>query len=69
MHPEEFSDIVNDPLCDYAVFGNHYYGDMKVNPRLVMDSKPSLTDLQQYYDNSEAAIKSGIFSLFAHPDI
>jgi histidinol-phosphatase (PHP family) len=28
-----------------------------------------LTDLQQYYDNSEAAIKSGIFSLFAHPDI
>lgn len=68
-NPQEYADIVRDPLCDFAVFGNHYYGDMDVNPRLVMETEGSPTDLKEHYENAKAAIESGIFSWFAHPDI
>jgi histidinol-phosphatase (PHP family) len=37
--------------------------------RLVMDKSFSKKELDEYWENAEAAVKSGIFSLFAHPDI
>jgi hypothetical protein len=34
-----------------------------------MEEANSETDLNEYYENTVLAMKSGLFSLYAHPDI
>jgi histidinol-phosphatase (PHP family) len=37
--------------------------------KLAMDVSFTKAELDEYWENAEAAVKSGIFSLFAHPEI
>jgi histidinol-phosphatase (PHP family) len=65
-----FDHFAKNSLGDYFIFGNHYIGDLwKSNPRLVMEEARTISDLDEYYENAVLAMKSGLFSLYAHPDI
>lgn len=88
MNRDFFLDVKNNPIFEYAIFGNHFYkvetfNDEKktswndIAPKFIEDMHTFKTtknfierkNLEIYLENTEAALKSGIFSLFAHPDI
>jgi len=61
--------LKHDEKLDYLVFGNHYhkydrsgyfYGNYHSDP---------LHLLRDYLDDTHAALKTGIYDLFAHPDV
>jgi hypothetical protein len=80
---EFFLNIKNDNRVEFAIFGNHKYLDMfmKDDKNETVDSlnkkyneikdigTHTKKDLKNYYILSKDALKSGMFSYFAHPDL
>lgn len=68
-HNEYFRKFKEEGICDFVIFGNHYYGDMWTEERLIMTDTFSKEDLEEYYQSSKLALEWGYMSWFAHPDI
>jgi histidinol-phosphatase (PHP family) len=63
-----YDSLLNDKKCDYLIMGQHFYEDSAGNRINVYNIHNS----EQYIDYANYSIqgmKSGYFSLFAHPDI
>ena len=69
QHREYFQELAKSGLCDYMIFGNHFYGDMWGNFKFTARDVPTVEELDEYYEQTLSAFKSGLFSYFAHPDI
>lgn len=66
---EYFTAYKDDPLADFLIFGNHFLGDVWGEYKSVINHTKTKADLDLYLEYSKAAIESGLFSLFAHPDL
>ncbi|XQP55930.1 MAG: PHP domain-containing protein [Mycoplasmoidaceae bacterium] len=64
--------LSKDGICDFFVFGNHFYGDlfkMKMPLPLVVNVTKTKEQLKEFNANNKAAMSSGLMSWVAHPDI
>ncbi|MDD4122255.1 MAG: histidinol-phosphatase [Eubacteriales bacterium] len=60
--------LLNEKKCDYLIMGQHFYEDSSGN----MINVYNIRNSEQYIDYANYSIqgmKSGYFSIFAHPDI
>ncbi|MDR0545398.1 MAG: PHP domain-containing protein [Mycoplasmataceae bacterium] len=70
QHADIFLQLINDPFCEFVIFGNHYLGDMWNKKCKWVGSECFFPiDLQDYLENLIAALEANVFSLIAHPDL
>jgi len=64
--------MARDSMAEFLIFGNHFYGDMfkmKSPLPLTKNFSTSVEKLKEFEVNQVAAMKSGLFSWIAHPEI
>lgn len=69
-YPEVFADMVNDAIKfggEYLILGAHFLTESR--SKCTISPTDSLKDLKEYVLNVTEAIKSGVFTYVAHPDI
>jgi len=64
--------LARDPLPDYFIAGNHFYGDLFAQDfafDFVMHRTTSHLKFKEMLENFHAAMASGLYTWVAHPDI
>ena len=71
-YPDYFEDMLKTARelgAEYLILGQHYLGNEIPNGVPAKKATNNPDDLRLYVDNVIAAIKSGVFTYVAHPDI
>ena len=71
-YPLYFKDMLNrarDAGAEYLILGQHYIGNERLNKRHMSISNITEDELRTFVDEVCAAIKTGVFTYVAHPDV
>jgi len=67
-----FERLARDPLPDFMISGNHFYGDLFKQPFPFVYTKSGTKHISQFrelLENFHSAMASGLFTWIPHPDI
>ena len=71
-YPLRFEEMKKSAIeygAEYLILGQHFLDEEQPNWEHVIEERDSIEGLQRYTDNVISAIKSGVFSYVAHPDM
>ncbi|MFV0255748.1 MAG: histidinol-phosphatase [Erysipelotrichaceae bacterium] len=68
-YEDYFKELKDKYHLDYLILGNHYYQEVGHDGYYGGITKEKEYLLDAYLENSYKALKSGLYSMFAHPDI
>lgn len=63
------SELLQNNIIEYLVLGNHFMMDSNKNVVKIFSRCNSAADIYDYLDYAEKALKTNMYTIFAHPDI
>lgn len=64
-----YSELINNKIVDYLILGNHMSMDRFGRITSMFGKVSTASDLYLYYELASKAIKTNLFTIFAHPDL